>query len=370
MEDIPASWVILAKTASSQWAAALKFCQKDGTWVGSVRCEQANDCLDVACGGKSTCTDGSNKFTCNCATGWVDRGEGLTCCKEAPVGWFFSNLANCEMAPCTTAPNGTYYTTNGGTVDRCTYERCTNAGGGEYYVGNHRNANSCPVKNCVSCPDGWYTFDCGGINKKGTCIKCSAAVEQPECTTTTVKATKTAPFDFMMNSSLGFWGIFLVVSSAIAGGLIFFSLVICLIIFCVCCIRRRRRKPDEAVDTTGGVPPFDPDDAVDSGDKVTSWSNDGLDSDEDTGVYVEATGGIESCGVHVQYGRAYPQSDSQSDCPLTKHLCHHFRRQIIRQIIRLIENAHNRTGLAPRVKHHLRFHIRRKQMSRRDHSPD
>ena len=42
-------------------------------------CVDVDECAGVTCGGTSTCVDGRNKYTCECAGGWVGGGVGRAC---------------------------------------------------------------------------------------------------------------------------------------------------------------------------------------------------------------------------------------------------------------------------------------------------
>ena len=69
----------------------------DGTTTGSGSgCSDINECTPTAgdvvvCGGTSTCTNGLNKYTCNCAAGWEGGGDDQVC----------TDVNDCAFNPCT-----------------------------------------------------------------------------------------------------------------------------------------------------------------------------------------------------------------------------------------------------------------------------
>jgi hypothetical protein len=126
-----------------------------------------NECTagdGVVCGGASSCVDGVNKYTCNCASGWAGGGDNAVCTDTdgcmTPVAVDCSGHGACSDV----AAPGTGYVcacTDGYVGSDCAYHDDTTCSG-------HGNA---AVDGTCMCNAGFEGDDCGtGIDGASSCI--------------------------------------------------------------------------------------------------------------------------------------------------------------------------------------------------------
>jgi Notch-like protein len=171
------------------WAATGGNCAQCGVGYesaqGSGVCADVNECQAgtvlgvsrdaVVCGGTSTCQNGvgTNKYTCNCAAGWIGGGDNTLCtqceagtyklgnqCVACDGGSYSTTVGSNSVADCIACGPGTFVLAPG-SDEASDCEACV---AGQYQVSSGQTA-------CVLCDAGDYS-QAVGAQSASTCSDC------------------------------------------------------------------------------------------------------------------------------------------------------------------------------------------------------